>query len=63
MKILCADSMKPNKFKRHLETLHVECVGKTSDLHTELNEFNSQKQGKGKVVPVLLAEHRCKNNA
>jgi hypothetical protein len=35
MKILAADSMKPCKFKMHLETLHEQCVGKTPDLFTK----------------------------
>jgi hypothetical protein len=29
VKILAADSVKPNKFKRHLETLHAEFVENT----------------------------------
>jgi hypothetical protein len=28
MKIFAADSMKPNKLKRHVETMNIECVGK-----------------------------------
>jgi hypothetical protein len=29
MKNLVADRRKPNKLKRHLETVHIECVGRT----------------------------------
>jgi hypothetical protein len=34
MKIPAADSMKPNKLKRHLKTVHVEYVGKHLNLFT-----------------------------
>jgi hypothetical protein len=37
MKILSAD---PNRFKRHLKTVHAECVGKTLEFfRRKLNEF------------------------
>jgi hypothetical protein len=31
MKILAADSMKPNKLKMDLHTAHAECFGKTPE--------------------------------
>jgi hypothetical protein len=41
MTILAAGSMKPNKLKGQLETVHAECVGKTIYcFHRKLNEFN-----------------------
>jgi hypothetical protein len=39
MKILAADSLKPNKLKRHLETMSAEC----NISRTKLLEFNKQK--------------------
>jgi hypothetical protein len=45
MKMLAVDSMKPNKLKRHLETMHGEFVEKTLEIfHRKVNEFNKQKQ-------------------
>jgi hypothetical protein len=35
MKILAADCMKPNKLKRHLETVDAECDGKHLNFSTE----------------------------
>jgi len=45
MKIFTADSMKPKKLKRHLETMNAESVGKIQEhFPTILNEFNTQNQ-------------------
>jgi hypothetical protein len=42
--MLTADSMKPNKLKRHLETVRAECVEKAPEfIHRKLNELNKQK--------------------
>jgi len=35
IKILAADSMKPNKLKWYLQTVHAGCVGKAPNLSTE----------------------------
>jgi hypothetical protein len=35
MKILAVDSMKPNKFRRHLETVDAECAGKRQNFTME----------------------------
>lgn len=43
-KILAADSMKPNKLKRHLETLHSEYVGKPREFfELKLKSYKKQK--------------------
>jgi hypothetical protein len=39
VKILAVNSIEPNKLKRHLETEHGECVGKTLKFfHRRLNK-------------------------
>jgi len=44
MAILDADSMRPNKLKGHVETVHAECVGTTPEFfHRTLNGFNKRK--------------------
>jgi hypothetical protein len=50
--ILAADRMKPNELKRHLETVHAECVGKTPEISVENSEFNRQKQAFTKITTV-----------
>jgi hypothetical protein len=36
--MLAVDSIKPNKLKRHLETVHAECVRKALEFfHRKLN--------------------------
>lgn len=43
-KILAADSMKPNKLKRHLETLHSEYVNKPREFfELKLKSYEKQK--------------------
>jgi hypothetical protein len=43
MNILDANNMRPNKLKRHPETVHTECVGKINVFfHRKLNDFNKQ---------------------
>lgn len=43
-KILAADSMKPNKLKRHLETLHSEYVNKPREFfELKLKSYKKQK--------------------
>jgi hypothetical protein len=45
MKILAADSMKPNKLKKQLERVHAECIEKSPEFfHGKLYGFNKQKQ-------------------
>jgi hypothetical protein len=41
MKILTADSMKWNKLKRRLETLHAECVNKQKQVFEKLETITS----------------------
>ena len=42
-KVLAADSMRPCKLKRHLQTMHSEYVGKPIDFfRRKLDEFNKQ---------------------
>jgi hypothetical protein len=43
---LAEENLKPQKLKRHLETVHAECAGyKTLEFfHINLNEFNRLKQ-------------------
>jgi len=54
MKILTAGSMKPNKLKRHLETVHAGCVGKTHEFfHRKLNEFKSKNMHLLKIATVI----------
>jgi hypothetical protein len=48
---MAADRTKRNILKRHLETKHTECVGKTLEfLHMELNEFSKQKRECAKIT-------------
>jgi hypothetical protein len=55
MKILVVDSMKLNKFKRHLETLHAACVGKTPEFfHRKLNDFNKKKKAFANTTTVCI---------
>ena len=62
-KILAADSMKPNKLKRHLETLHKEYTDKPVNFFAEkLRSFEKQKSNIHKVLTVneraLLASYK-----
>jgi hypothetical protein len=50
--MLAADSMKPNKLKRHLETVHAECIGTTEFSHRKQNKFNQLKQSILKTTTV-----------
>ena len=44
LKNLAADSMKPNKLKRHLKTLHSECIGKPREFFAlKLKSYGKQK--------------------
>ena len=44
-KVLAADSMRPGKLKRHLETTHSKCIGKPKEFfQRKLDEFTKQKQ-------------------
>jgi hypothetical protein len=44
MTILAGDSMRLHMFKRHLATVHAECVGKTPKFFCRtLNDFNTEK--------------------
>jgi secreted Zn-dependent insulinase-like peptidase len=44
MKVVAADSMKPNKLASRHETVHTECVRKQPIvIHRKLNEFHKQK--------------------
>ena len=44
-KVLAADSMRPGKLKRHLETTHSQYVGKPKKFfQRKLDEFTKQKQ-------------------
>jgi hypothetical protein len=54
MKIVAADSMKPNTMKRHLfETMRTECGGNATEFfHTKLYDFNKQKQASAKITTV-----------
>lgn len=63
LKVLAADSMKPNKLQRHLETLHREYVNKPRDFFVEkLRLFKKQKSSFHKVLAVnekaLLASYK-----
>ncbi|XP_063902632.1 zinc finger BED domain-containing protein 5-like [Zophobas morio] len=62
-KILAADSMKPNKLKRHLETLHSEYVNKPRQFfELKLKSFEKQKTFFKKSLSVhekaLLASYK-----
>lgn len=62
-KILAADSMKPNKLKRHLETLHSEYVNKPAEFfQTKLKFYEKQKSFFKKTLSVnekaLLASYK-----
>jgi len=51
MKTLAVDSMKPNKLKRHAETVHAECVGKTPEFsHRKVIKFNKKKQALSRTI-------------
>ena len=50
-KVLAADSMKPGKLKRHLETTHSDYVDKPKEFfQRKLDEFTKQKQMLKEVV-------------
>ena len=50
-KVLAADSMRPGKLKRHLETTHSEYVGKLKEFfQRKLDEFTKQKQTFKEIV-------------
>ena len=50
-KILAADSMRPGKLKRHLETTHSDYVDKPKEFfQRKLDEFTKQKQMPKEVV-------------
>ncbi|GFS56370.1 protein FAM200B [Trichonephila clavipes] len=52
-KILAADSMKPNKLKRHFETLHGEYINKPRELfESKLKSYGKQKTFKKKTLSV-----------
>jgi hypothetical protein len=54
MKILAPGSMKQNKLRGQLETVHAECVGETTDcFHRRPNEFNKQKHMFAKITTVI----------
>jgi zinc finger BED domain-containing protein 5/7/8/9 len=62
-KILAADSMKPNKLKRHLETLHSEYVNKSREFfELKLKSYEKQKSFFKKVITMnekaLLASYK-----
>ena len=73
LKVLVADSMRPGKLKRHLETAHSKYVDKTKEFfQRKLEELNKQKQTFNEVVhfpsDALLASYlvsyriaKCKN--
>jgi hypothetical protein len=51
MNILDADSMKPHKLKRHLLTVHAECVCKSIEyFKRKLNGLNLQKHTFPKII-------------
>jgi hypothetical protein len=55
--------MKRNKLKRHLETLHAECVGKSLKFfHRKLNEFNKQEQAFAKITIFDQNHSLCHSN-
>ncbi|GFV86953.1 protein FAM200B [Trichonephila clavipes] len=52
-KILAADSMKPNKLKRHFETLHGEYINKPREfLNQKLKSYGKQKHFLKKTLSV-----------
>ncbi|GFW88501.1 protein FAM200B [Trichonephila clavipes] len=52
-KILAADSMKPNKLKRHFETLHGEYINKPRELfESKLKSYGNKKHFKKKTLSV-----------
>lgn len=62
-KILAADSMKPNKLKRHLETLHKEYVNKPKDFFiAKQKSYEKQKCSIKKALSInekaLLASYK-----
>jgi hypothetical protein len=63
LKVLAADSLKPNKLKRHLETLHKEYISKPREFFEEkLRSFKKQKTNFQKTLAVnekvLLASYK-----
>jgi hypothetical protein len=56
-KFCVADCAKLNKIKRHLETVHAECVGGTpKSVHRKRNEFSKQKRAFAKITTVILKQ-------
>ena len=63
LNILAVDSMKPNKLRRHLETLHPSYVSKPLEFfHRKLDEYRQQAGQKALLASYKVAHHiaRCK---
>jgi hypothetical protein len=60
MKILAAESMKPNELKRHFVIGHAYCVGIAPEFsHRKLKEFNKQEQT---FIKILHQYHFLKHS-